>query len=137
MIIVDTSVIIDFFTARANPSALWLKQRSREQRIGITTLVQLEVLQGIREEKVFLETQRALDQFEIFETGSSQLEITSAHNFRALRKKGITIRSTIDCLIATFCIEDDHVLLHNDRDFDYFEQHLGLKVFHPPVAKPH
>lgn len=137
MIIVDTSVVIDLFTGRVNPYSLWLKQRNGDQRIGITTPVQVEVLQGIRDEKVFLETQEILDEFEIFETGSRQLAIASARNFRVLRKKGITIRSTIDCLIATFCIEDDHLLLHNDRDFDYFEQHLGLKVFHPPVAKLH
>jgi len=58
----------------------------------------------------------------------------SGKNYRFLRSKGITIRKTIDCLIATFCIENEYQLLHNDRDFDPFEKHLGLKVVHPEVV---
>jgi len=60
-----------------------------------------------------------------------QLAQQSAQNYRALRKKGITVRKTIDCLIATFCISEEHILLHRDNDYDGFEKHLGLKVMHP------
>jgi predicted nucleic acid-binding protein len=59
------------------------------------------------------------------------MAMASAENYRRLRAKGITVRKTIDCLIATFCIENGHVLLHRDRDFDSFEEHLGLQVVHP------
>jgi predicted nucleic acid-binding protein len=62
---------------------------------------------------------------------SPALAVQSARNYRALRQKGITVRKTIDSLIATYCIENDHELLHNDRDFDGYEQHLGLLVVHP------
>jgi hypothetical protein len=60
------------------------------------------------------------------------LAMQSAENYRSLRRKGVTVRSTVDCLIATFCIEDGHQLLHRDRDFDLFEQHMRLHVLHPP-----
>jgi predicted nucleic acid-binding protein len=69
--------------------------------------------------------------FPVFETGGVSMAIRSAQNYRNLRKKGFTIRTTIDCILATFCIENGHELLHNDRDFDVFEQHLDLKVRHP------
>ena len=73
-----------------------------------------------------------LSRFPVFETGGVELAVMSAENYQGLRKRGMTIRSTIDCLIATFCIREGYSLLHNDRNFDHFEQHLGLKVIHPP-----
>ena len=69
--------------------------------------------------------------FAIFETGGEALAVDSAKNYRALRARGITVRKTIDCLIASFCLNEDHTLLHRDRDFDGFEEHLGLQVLHP------
>jgi predicted nucleic acid-binding protein len=137
MVIVDTSVLIDFLMAKANPQSLWLKEQVDSRRIAITTLIQCEVLQGIRVDRQFAEAAEVLNQFEIFETGSKELALASARNYRALHKVGITVRSTIDSLIATFCIEEQHVLLHNDRDFDAFETHLGLKVLHPPESAFH
>jgi hypothetical protein len=131
MVIVDASVLIDYLDDRTTRQTQWLDRQSELERIGITSLTQAEVLQGIRTDEAFLETLQFLNRFEIFEIGSSVLAITSARNYRSLRRMGITIRNTIDCLIATFCIEEDHVLLHNDRDFDAFEQHLGLQVAHP------
>ena len=131
MVIVDTSVLIDYFADRLTPQTDWLDQHTTLQRIGMTSLIQTEVLQGIREDKLFAHTLEILNEFEIFETGSRELAIAAARNFRTLRKSGITIRGTIDCLIATFCLEEGHELLHNDRDFDHFEKHLGMKVLHP------
>ncbi len=64
--------------------------------------------------------------------GGEALAVAAANNYRLLRSRGITIRKTIDCLIATFCIAEGHILLHDDRDFDLFEDHLGLQVIHPP-----
>ncbi len=137
MVIIDTSVIIAYLGDRVNRHTEWLDQHRSLERIGITTLTQTEVLQGIRAEEQFSAAVAALNCFEIFETGSSALAIASAQNYRALRRAGITIRNTIDCLIATFCIENGHELLHNDRDFDAFEEHLGLRVLHPPDALLH
>jgi hypothetical protein len=78
-----------------------------------------------------LNFKRDLTRFALFETGGVNLAIHSAENYFALRRQGLTVRKTIDCMIATFCIEEDHQLLHRDRDFDHFEKHLGLRVLHP------
>ena len=133
MVIVDTSVLIAYLNDQVTRHNEWLDRQGGLQRIGITTLTQAEVLQGIRTEEQFLAVSQLLSEFSIFETGSSALAIASARNYRALRKAGITLRSTIDCLIATFCIENGYALLHNDRDFDACEAHLGLRVVHPPL----
>lgn len=131
MVIVDTSVIIDYLDGRVNRYTAWLERQIDLQRIGITSLIQVEVLQGFRTEEAFLAAMEVISAFEIFETGSSTLAIASARNYRTLRGRGITIRSTIDCLIATFCIQNGYELLHNDRDFHAFEAHLDLPVLHP------
>jgi len=131
MVIVDSSVLIDYLGGRSTHQTEWLNRYSDFRRIGITTLSLSEVLQGIRSDELFHETLNVLSQFKIIETGSSKLAVASARNYRALRRLGITTRNTIDCLIATFCIEEGHTLLHNDRDFDPFEEHLDLEVFHP------
>jgi predicted nucleic acid-binding protein len=136
MVIVDTSVMVDYLAGRASVQTEWLNRQTDLQLIGITSLALSEILQGIRSEDLFAETLSELSQFAIFETGSRSLAIASARNYRKLRGLGATIRSTIDCLIATFCIEQGHDLLHNDRDFDAFETHLGLQVLHPPAIDP-
>jgi len=128
MVIVDSSVLIDFLADRQTPQVEWLAANLRRRRIGITTLILTEVLQGIRLENQFNETLGALERFAVFEAGGRNLAVQSARNYRALRQRGITIRNAIDCLNATFCIEAGIELLHNDRDFDAFEQHLHLKV---------
>jgi predicted nucleic acid-binding protein len=69
--------------------------------------------------------------FQVFSTGGVDVAVASAQNYRFLRKRGITVRKTIDCLIATFCLDGRHSLLHRDQDFDPFEAHLGLQVVHP------
>jgi predicted nucleic acid-binding protein len=133
MVILDTSVLIDYFGNYSNPQTDWLDRQLSLRRIGITSLVLTEGLQGIRDEVQFTTTLKALSQFQVFEIGSNDLAVQSARNYRTLRGLGVTIRSTIDCLVATFCIEEDHELLHRDSDFDYFEQHLGLRVLDPTM----
>ena len=130
MVMVDSSVLIDYLANRSTPQAEWLELNLGCRRIGITTLVLTAVLQGIRGEEQFAETLSVLEQFVVFEGGSRHLAVRSARNYRALRQRGVTIRNTIDCLTATFCIEADIELLHNDRDFDAFERHLQLRVVH-------
>lgn len=136
MVIVDTSVMIDYLANRVNAQTEWLNEQSDLQRIGITSLILSEVLQGIRRDDLFIETLNVLNQFAIFETGGQELAVASARNYWTLRGMGITIRSTIDSFIATFCIEEGHRLLHHDSDFDPFEKHLGLLVVHPPAISP-
>jgi predicted nucleic acid-binding protein len=131
MVIVDSSVLIDFLADRHNEQTDWLNLHIGFEPIGITSLILSEVLQGIRSDKRFAETVDALSQFAVFETGRTELAIASARNYRTLRGLGITIRNTIDTFVATFCIEEDHQLLHHDSDFDYFEDHLELQVVDP------
>ena len=135
MVIVDSSVLIEFLGGYKCAETEWLAGHSSFSGIGITNLILTEVLQGIRDEGQFAATLKALSQFQVFEIGSNELAIQSARNYRTLRGLGITIRSTIDCLVATFCIEAGHKLLHRDSDFDYFKQHLGLRV-PDPLARP-
>jgi predicted nucleic acid-binding protein len=131
MIIVDTTVWIDYLGGVTNAQTEWLGREVGLQALGITDLILCEVLQGIRNDTNFTQVLRELSEFEVFETGGEQLAIASAKNYRALRSRGYTVRKTIDCLIATFCIARRHTLLHRDRDFDLFEDHLGLQVVHP------
>ncbi len=131
MIIVDTSVWIDFGRETATPQTDWLENELKRRRLAITDLILCEVLQGIRDDRNYHEARDALLKLEVFPTGGTNFALAAAENYRALRKKGTTIRKTIDCLIATFCILNGHSLLHSDRDFDAFEKELGLQVIHP------
>ncbi len=131
MVIVDTTVWVDYLRGDENPETNWLHQELDRRRIGLTDLILCEVLQGIRDDIEFAKVQRDLRSFEVFETGSVELSIAAARNFRKLRQRGRTVRKTIDCLIATFCLREGHSLLHRDRDYDPFEQELRLAVLHP------
>jgi len=128
MVIVDTTVWIDYLGGRATPETEWLESHAPIERLGMLDIILCEVLQGIREDRRFVETRDELLQYEIFATGGLELGILAAENYRSLRKKGITIRKTTDCWIATFCLLRGHGLLHRDRDFEPFEDELGLKV---------
>lgn len=99
-----------------------------QQAIGLGDIILCEVLQGYRNEQDFERARQALLQFPIHTMGGVGLAIKSAENFRSLRQQGITVRKTIDCLIATFVIERGFSLLHSDRDFAPFKAHLGLTV---------
>src|SRR5580693_8149985 len=117
MVIIDSSVMIDFLGGLSNAQTDWLGLHIGTEPLGITSLILSEVLQGIRSDKRFAEMVEALDQFAIFETGSAGLAIAAARNYRTLRRLGITVRNTIDTFVATFCIENGHHLLHRDSDF--------------------
>lgn len=131
MVIVDTTVWIDYLGGARNPESDWLDRELQRQRLGLTDLILCEVLQGYRDDRLFERVLRELRRFEIMEAGGSSLAIAAARNFRRLRQEGFTVRKTIDCWIATFCIRERHTLLHRDRDFDPFEKVLGLRVVHP------
>ena len=128
MVIVDTSVWIDFLNQRETPQTLWLRDAHGSEMIGLTSLVLTEVLQGIRYDVRFRQAQQYFRTLPVFDAFSSEVAVQAAQNFRALRSLGITIRSTIDCLSATFCIGEGFTLLHSDADFNHFAQHLGLAV---------
>ncbi len=131
MVIIDTTVWVDYFRGLRNAETNWLNFETGRQRLGLTDLILCEVLQGVLDDSSFVRTQRELLTFEVFEMGGIDLAIAAARNFRTLRQRGQTIRKTIDCLIATFCLLNGHTLLHRDRDFAPFEQILGLSVVHP------
>ena len=131
MVIVDTSVWIDFLNGVANPESEWLDLNLDRERIGATTTIVAEILQGLRDDREAALVQAQLLKFEIVDVLDVALAVEAAHNYRRLRAAGRTVRPTIDVLIATYCIREQHSLLHRDRDFDIFEQRLGLSVIHP------
>lgn len=131
MVIVDTTVWVDYFQGVENPETDWLNTELDRQRLGLTDIILCEVLQGVRDDVVAKEVERRLLTLELFETGGVALAREAARNYRALRSRGHTVRKTIDCLIATFCLRGQHSLLHRDRDFDPFEKFFELSVIHP------
>lgn len=131
MTIVDTTVWIDYLVGTANPHTDWLDRELGQHRLGLTDIILCEVLQGIRRDLEFVRVRRALAKFELFDTGGEDLAVASAQNYRSLRSQGYTVRKTIDCLIASFCLKEGHSLLHRDHDFEPFETQLGLRVIHP------
>jgi predicted nucleic acid-binding protein len=130
MVIVDTTVWIDYLRGASNPETAWLDRALKRQRLGLTDLILCEVLQGVRDPAMFLQVHNELLRFHVFTTGGVELATEAARNYRALRAEGYTVRKTIDCWIATFCLMSGHGLLHRDHDFDPFEKRLGLKVVH-------
>jgi predicted nucleic acid-binding protein len=128
VVLVDTSVWIDFLNGVPTPETDWLDQQLPRQRLGVLDLVVCEVLQGVASETEAGIVLKELKRLEVFATGGMDLAVAAARNYRLLRRKGRTIRKTLDCLIATFCLVHGHALLHCDRDFDAFEKELGLKV---------
>ncbi len=128
MIVVDSSVWIDLFEANATPQAVFLREILGVSEVGIPDLALTEVLQGTRSDRAFANAHRILRSMFLIETVGSAVAVQAARNYRHLRSFGITVRKTIDTLIATRCIMDGHELLHNDRDFDPFAEHLGLVV---------
>jgi len=131
VVIVDTTVWIDYFQGIENPETDWLNTELDRQRLGLTDIILCEVLQGVRDDAAAKEVERRLLTLEVFATGGVVLAREAARNYRTLRSRGHTVRKTIDCLIATFCLRGQHSLLHRDRDFDPFEKVLALSVIHP------
>jgi predicted nucleic acid-binding protein len=130
MVIIDTTVWIAYLRGARNKETDYLDREVARQRFGLTDLILCKTLQGISDEQSFTRVLHGLRKFELFETGGSELAIEAARNFRHLRSHGRTVRKTIDCLIATFCLQHGHSLLHRDRVFDHFEKLLGLTVVH-------
>jgi predicted nucleic acid-binding protein len=131
MVIVDTTVWIDYLRGLQNAETNYFDRELGRQRFGLTDLILCEILQGLKDEHASNRVLRELRRFELFEGGGEELAVKAARNFRNLRRQGHTVRKTIDCLIATYCLRHGHSLLHRDRDFDPFEKILGLVVIHP------
>ena len=126
MILVDSSVWIDYFLGRDTPQVEILDKSLGVRSVGVGDLVLTEVLQVFRDDKDYRIARSIMDELTVFEMLGKDLAIKSAENFRKLRKKGITIRKTADVIIATYCIEHGMPLLFSDKDFKPFVQHLQL-----------
>lgn len=128
MILVDSSVWIDFFRNKPTLQAEWLDRNLGIEGLVVGDLILAEVLQGFQDDRGFNEAKRLLGQLEQLDIVGADLAIEAARNCRKLRAAGVTVRGTVDVLIATRCIADGLRLLHSDRDFEAFEQRLGLRV---------
>lgn len=126
MIVVDSSVWIDFLNGREAPHVNRLRAILGTEEIVVGDLMLCEVLQGLKDERAARSVEALLRRFDIVGMGGTEIAIAAARNFRALRRKGITVRTTIDLLIGTWCIENRTALLHNDADFRPMATHLGL-----------
>jgi predicted nucleic acid-binding protein len=128
MILVDSSVWIDYFNGRSNEQVDILDHLLTTQPLAIGDLILVEVLQGFRQDADYETAKQLLTSLTVFSLLEGNLALKSAENFRTLRRQGITIRKTIDVIIATFCIEEGHSLLFLDKDFVPFVQSLGLNA---------
>ncbi len=128
MILVDSSVWIDYFRGVRSAQAETLDGLLGREPLAIGDLILTEVLQGFASDLDFERTRQLLTSLIVVELGGEDIAVQAAKNFRALRRLGITIRKTIDTVIATRCIESGYTLLHSDRDFDAFVKHLGLRA---------
>jgi predicted nucleic acid-binding protein len=126
LIVVDSSVWIDFLRGRDVPHVARLRAILGAEEIIVGDLMLCEVLQGLDNERAAREVEALLRRFEIVPMAGEAIAISAARNFRSLRRRGFTIRKTIDLLIGTWCIENGRPLLHNDRDFRPMTRHLGL-----------
>jgi predicted nucleic acid-binding protein len=126
--LVDSSVWIDYFKGTVTAQTEQLDKLLGRELLAIGDLILLEVLQGFTNERDFNEARKMLTSLIMVELGGQEIAIQAAKNFQALRILGVTVRKTIDTVIATRCIESGYDLLHNDRDFDPFAKHLGLRV---------
>lgn len=131
MIVVDTSVWVDYFNGVSTPHTDLLDRLLLQERILIGDLILTEVLQGFRSDVDFRKARMLLDALEFSPMLGREIALRSAQNYRKLRRAGATVRKTIDVMIATFCIVNRHRLLHTDRDFEPIEKHLGLRVIRP------
>ncbi|MDA0738417.1 MAG: PIN domain nuclease [Nitrospirae bacterium] len=128
MIVVDTSVWVDFFNGKVSAHTNSLDRLLGKEDIVVGDLILTEVLQGFRDEAQFREAKRLFEAFRIDSMVGKELAIEAAKNYRSLRQQGLTVRKTIDVMIATYCIHHKIPLLYSDRDFDPIVAHLGLKT---------
>lgn len=130
MVIIDTTVWIDYLRGIVSKETAWFESELKRQRFGLTDLILCEILQGVPDENTARRVLRELSLFEIYNTGGEDM-VVAARNFRLLRQRGRTVRKTIGGLIATFCLRQGFSLLHCDRDYNHFAAVLGLSVIHP------
>jgi predicted nucleic acid-binding protein len=128
LILVDSSVWIDYFQGASTPQTEVLDRLLGVEEVAIGDLILAEVLQGFVHERDFRRAQQMLAALTPVELGGAAMALQAARNHRTLRRSGVTVRKTIDTFIATWCIATGTPLLHNDRDFDAFARHLGLLV---------
>ena len=128
MILVDSSVWVDYFNGALTPETDKLDSLLGVEPLAVGDLILTEVLQGFDNDRDFETARRLLTSLTIVEIGGLDVAIAAAENFRLLRKLGVTVRKTIDTVIATRCIRDGFDLLHSDRDFEPFTKYLGLRV---------
>ena len=128
MILVDSSVWIDYFNGRISPQTERLDGLLGRELLAIGDLILTEVLQGFNDDREFAAAQKLLGSLTVIQIGGIDIAIAAARNYRALQKRGITVRKTIDTVIATRCIESRYELLHSGRDFEPFAKYLGLKT---------
>lgn len=133
MTLVDSSVWIDYFRGKIGPETDHLDALLGVEPVITGDLILTEVLQGFPSDADFNRARNLLGSLDIVPMGGKQVCLQAARNFRELRRRGVTIRKTIDTIIATCCIQNDYVLLHADRDFDAFSEHLGLRVAVPKI----
>ena len=131
MILVDTTVWIDYFRGKGTAQTEWLDRSLGVTRVAICDLILCELLQGTASDAEFAEVLAKMSACDLLSTGGRDLAVAAERNYRYLRKHGHTVRKTVDCMIATLCLLQGHRLLHNDRDFEPFETVLGLEVVHP------
>lgn len=127
MVLVDTGVWVDFFNGKVTDKTEKLDHYLSSTVIVVGDLILAEVLQGFRNDKDYRIAKSLLTELELVQLCNSDLAIKSAQYYRGLRKQGVTIRKTIDCLIATYCVETKTPLLFSDRDFNPWVAHLQLK----------
>ena len=128
MILVDSSVWVDFFRNRPTAQAEWLDRNLGVEGLVVGDLILAEVLRGLEDERGFEAAGRWLGRLEHVVLGGKDIAVQAARNHRALRSRGLTVRGTVDLIIATRCLADGLQLLHCDHDFDALEEHLGLSV---------
>lgn len=126
MILVDSGVWIDFFNGVDNKQTSTLNDTLGIRPVAVGDLILTEVLQGFREDRDYKTAKSLLDDLAVFDLLGRDMAIKSVENYRALRKRGITIRKTVDVIIASFCIERKIPLLFSDKDFKPFVKNLGL-----------
>ena len=127
MILVDSSVWIDYFRGRQSPETDRLDALVGAERVVTGDLILAEVLQGFRADRDFSRARSLMDAYTVLELGGPDIALRAAQNFRSLRARGITPRKTIDTIIATYCIAHGLTLLFSDRDFEPFVEYLGLE----------
>ena len=128
MILVDSSVWIDYFNGHKTWQTNLLDSLLSNVPIIVGDLILAEILQGFRSDNDYESAKSYLSDLPFRQMGGYQVAVQSAHNYRILRKKGVTVRKTIDVIISTFCIMEGFPLLHDDRDFDPMVSHLSLKI---------